>query len=60
MPRTLQRRRHPIALALAGGGPLGGIYEIGALTALADSLEGSDGHHFVDGALKRACTRRLR
>jgi predicted acylesterase/phospholipase RssA len=29
-------------LALAGGGPLGGIYEVGALLALADSLEGVD------------------
>src|SRR5438445_6471353 len=31
-----------IGLALAGGGPLGGIYEIGALLALADSLDGLD------------------
>jgi predicted acylesterase/phospholipase RssA len=29
-------------LALAGGGPLGAIYEIGALTALAESLDGID------------------
>ncbi|HVO87156.1 MAG TPA: patatin-like phospholipase family protein [Casimicrobiaceae bacterium] len=29
-----------IGLALAGGGPLGGIYEVGALLALADSIEG--------------------
>ena len=29
-----------IGLALAGGGPLGGIYEVGALLALNDSLEG--------------------
>lgn len=29
-----------IALALAGGGPLGAIYEIGALCALQDSLHG--------------------
>jgi NTE family protein len=35
-------RRSPVGLALAGGGPLGGIYEIGALTALADCLEGVD------------------
>jgi predicted acylesterase/phospholipase RssA len=40
-PRTAGRRRR-IGLALAGGGPLGGIYEIGALLALADSLEGLD------------------
>lgn len=31
-----------IALALAGGGPLGAIYEIGALCALDESLEGLD------------------
>jgi predicted acylesterase/phospholipase RssA len=31
-----------VGLALAGGGPLGGIYEVGALLALADSLEGID------------------
>ncbi len=31
-----------VGLALAGGGPLGGIYEIGALLALADALEGVD------------------
>jgi len=31
-----------IALALAGGGPLGAIYEIGALCALEESLDGLD------------------
>ena len=31
-----------MGLALAGGGPLGGIYEVGALLALTDSLEGID------------------
>ena len=31
-----------MGVALAGGGPLGGIYEVGALLALADSLEGAD------------------
>ncbi len=31
-----------LALALAGGGPLGGIYELGALLALSESLEGID------------------
>ena len=44
-PRARTRRvpvRPRIGLALAGGGPLGGIYEIGALLALADSLEGLD------------------
>jgi predicted acylesterase/phospholipase RssA len=36
-------RRHPrIGLALAGGGPLGAIYEVGALLALAESLDGVD------------------
>jgi len=42
MPRTTPRRRAPVALALAGGGPLGAIYEIGALNALAESLDGLD------------------
>lgn len=31
-----------VALALAGGGPLGAVYEIGALNALAESVEGLD------------------
>jgi NTE family protein len=31
-----------VGLALAGGGPLGGIYEVGALIALSDSLAGLD------------------
>lgn len=31
-----------VALALAGGGPLGAIYEIGALCALDEALEGID------------------
>ena len=35
-------RASKIGVALAGGGPLGGIYEIGALLGLADSLEGLD------------------
>src|SRR5881409_1225907 len=34
--------RSRMGLALAGGGPLGGIYEVGALLALAESLEGID------------------
>ena len=34
--------RPRIGLALAGGGPLGAIYEIGALAALSESLEGVD------------------
>lgn len=40
MRRTLPAPR--IALALAGGGPLGAIYEIGALCALEESLNGID------------------
>lgn len=39
MPR---RVRHTIGIALAGGGPLGAIYEIGALVALQDALQGLD------------------
>lgn len=34
--------RPRIALALAGGGPLGAIYEIGALCALEEALDGLD------------------
>ena len=39
---TPSGRKAGIGLALAGGGPLGGIYEVGALLALADSLDGID------------------
>jgi predicted acylesterase/phospholipase RssA len=31
-----------LGLALAGGGPLGGIYEVGALAAMAEAMEGVD------------------
>lgn len=31
-----------IGLALAGGGPLGAVYELGALSALAEALDGVD------------------
>jgi predicted acylesterase/phospholipase RssA len=44
------RRAPKIALALAGGGPLGAIYEIGALCALEESLDGLNFthlHHYV-------------
>lgn len=34
--------RRKIGLALAGGGPLGGVYEIGAMIALNEALEGVD------------------
>ena len=40
--RTAARTRSRVGLALAGGGPLGGIYEVGALLALTDSLDGID------------------
>ena len=40
---TSHRSSHPrIGLALAGGGPLGAIYEVGALCALEESIEGLD------------------
>lgn len=40
---TTRKKSQPrIALALAGGGPLGAIYEIGALCALAEVLPGID------------------
>ena len=35
-------KRSKIGLALAGGGPVGGIYEVGAMAALAEALEGVD------------------
>jgi predicted acylesterase/phospholipase RssA len=41
-PRRRARRRGRLGLALAGGGPLGGIYEVGTLVALQDSLAGVD------------------
>lgn len=31
-----------IGLAIAGGGPIGGMYELGALSALEDAMEGLD------------------
>src|SRR2546423_932282 len=37
-----RKPRAKIGMALAGGGPLGAIYEIGVLLALADSLDGLD------------------
>lgn len=42
--RTPGRRRvgPRVGLALAGGGPLGAIYEVGALCALEEALEGLD------------------
>ena len=40
--RTGSVRQPRVALALAGGGPLGATFEIGALCALADALDGLD------------------
>jgi predicted acylesterase/phospholipase RssA len=37
--------RRKIGVALAGGGPLGGVYEIGALIALNEALDGMDFQH---------------
>jgi predicted acylesterase/phospholipase RssA len=42
MARARTKGRPRIGLALAGGGPLGAIYEIGVLSALAESLRGVD------------------
>ena len=41
-PESSRKSRPKIALALSGGGPLGAIYEIGALCALEESLTGID------------------
>jgi hypothetical protein len=35
-----RRRDRKMGIALAGGGPLGGIYEIGALVVLEKALKG--------------------
>lgn len=40
MHKQLPVKRDPAGLALAGGGPLGGIYEVGALVALDEALCG--------------------
>jgi predicted acylesterase/phospholipase RssA len=40
--RGAARRRPRIGLALAGGGPVGAVYEIAALCALQDALDGVD------------------
>lgn len=47
MPSAVKRKGHPrpparIGLALAGGGPEGAIYEIGALRALEEAVAGLD------------------
>jgi len=40
--KTVQPAKKKIALALAGGGPLGAMYEIGVLMALDEALDGLD------------------
>ncbi len=40
MGEQIQVKRDPSGVALAGGGPLGGIYEVGALVALDEALRG--------------------
>ena len=50
MKTKLALKTPRIGLALAGGGPLGAIYEIGALCALEESLSGisfNNLHHYV-------------
>jgi predicted acylesterase/phospholipase RssA len=41
-PATGRRRGGTIGLALAGGGPLGAFYELGALHALSEAVDGLD------------------
>lgn len=40
--RKRPRSQGRIGLAIAGGGPIGGMYELGALRALDDAIEGLD------------------
>ena len=44
MSQRRGKRRGRVGLALAGGGPFGAIYEIGALVALEEAVEGLDLH----------------
>lgn len=37
-----QRRRPVVGIALGGGGPMGGVYQIGALRAIDEALDGLD------------------
>jgi len=41
-PRPQRHKRPRLGLALAGGGPLGAFYELGALQALSECIEGLD------------------
>ena len=40
--RSVPKQPPRVGLALAGGGPLGAIYELGALASLADCLDDLD------------------
>lgn len=40
--RTTRKSQARIGLAVAGGGPIGGMYELGALRALDEAIEGFD------------------
>ena len=40
--RTHRSSRFRVGLAIAGGGPIGAMYELGALSALEDAIEGLD------------------
>ena len=46
-PESIQRQASGsrIGLAIAGGGPVGLVYEIGALHALGEALDGLDLNH---------------
>ena len=48
-PESIQRQASGprIGLAIAGGGPVGLVYEIGALHALSEALEGIDFNHLT-------------
>ncbi len=41
-PARRRKQKTSIGLAVAGGGPIGGMYELGALRAMEDALEGLD------------------
>jgi NTE family protein len=43
---SVAHRRPKLGLALAGGGPVGGIYEVGAMAALDEALTGADFSQF--------------
>ncbi|WP_201494315.1 patatin-like phospholipase family protein [Rubrivivax sp. A210] len=49
-PRPSKHPRPRVGLALAGGGPLGAVYEIGALCALEEALPGVD-FNALDGCV---------